>query len=207
MVDVEWAMENLDRIPQSEDQFQFDIAAELGDLYGNERIRVEWQPETGNNTDIGVRRNEVTVPIELKFIRSEASIHDKRFGESYRLASNHDTNRSHYNIVKDIKRVEKVVSDQGGYGYFILLTNLPSYWSGTSQTALHDEFRVHEGRTLEGTLRWTEHRSWMKQGGRDQPIELAGEYEMDWEDFSYRNDLEVEGSPDFRYLPLRVEHA
>jgi len=52
---------------------------------------------------------------------------------------------------------------------------------------------------------WKEYRPWMESRNRDQPIELDGQYQIEWTDFSYRDDIEVSGSPDFRYLVVQVD--
>jgi len=67
MVDVEWGMKQLGQVYQSEDHLKLSLAAELAQMYGNERVRLEWNPPTGHQVDIGVRREGVAVPIGLKY--------------------------------------------------------------------------------------------------------------------------------------------
>lgn len=204
MVDVEWGMKQLDQIYHSEDHLKMSLAAELSQMYGNDRVRIEWKPETGIHVDIGVRREEVTIPIELKYKTDSATVEDETFGETFELSRQGAHDRAHYRLFKDVERIEQIVAEQGRYGYVVLLTNDSNYWTEPTGSALYDEFRVHEGMTCSGTLAWSEVRDWMKSGGHNKPIELSGEYTMEWTDFTYRDSIEVVGNPNFRYLVFRV---
>lgn len=44
MVDIEWAISELDQIYHSEDHFKLSLAAELANMYGDDRVRLEWNP-------------------------------------------------------------------------------------------------------------------------------------------------------------------
>lgn len=205
MIDVDGAMNSIDQVFTVEEQFRFSLAVQLLQRYGEEQVTVEWEAVDGNRTDIGVRTEDSIVPIELKYLTAKSRVRDHRFDQSFQIGGNHDANRSHYDNINDIKRLENVVAENGGYGYFILLSNIPNYWSEPSRNALHDEFRIYEGRTLEGELDWKDYRPWMESRNRDQPIDLDGKYQIEWSDFSYRDDIEVSGSPNFRYLAVQVD--
>lgn len=205
MVDVEWGLKQLEQVYHSEDHLKMALAAELSQMYGDERVRLEWRPSTGVHVDIGVRREEVTIPIELKYKTDSAKIQDEAFGETYELSRQGAHDRAHYRLFKDVERIEQIVADQGRYGYVVLLTNDSNYWTEPTGSALYDEFRVHEGVIRSGKLEWPEIREWMKTGGHDEPIELSGEYTMEWTDFSYGGDIEVSGNPKFRYLVFRID--
>lgn len=206
MVDVEWAMKQLGQVYHSEDHLKLSLAAELAQMYGNERIRLEWNPETQAQVDIGVRREGITVPIELKYKTKQATVEDETFGETFNLASQGAQSDAHYQIFRDVKRIEEIVAEQGRYGYFVLLTNDPNYWSPptSSSEALHDAFRIHEGRTVEGTLEWRDMRDWIRDNGMAKPIQLNGRYRMEWSNYNYREDIELSGNRTFRNLILRV---
>lgn len=204
MIDVEGEMSSLNQLYTVEEQFRFALAVQFLQEYGEEQVTVEWEALDGNRTDIGVRTEDIIVPIELKYLTAKSQVRDNRFGESFEIGGNHDSNRAHYDNVKDIKRVENIVAEQGGSGYFILLSNIPNYWTEPSQNALHDEFRIYEGKTLEGRLDWKDYRSWMKNRNRDQPIELDGTYQIKWSDFTYHDEIEVSGSSRFRYLVIEI---
>jgi hypothetical protein len=55
MVDIEWAMKQLDQIYHSEDHFKLSLAAELTQMY-DDCVRLEWKPATQAQVDIAVRR-------------------------------------------------------------------------------------------------------------------------------------------------------
>lgn len=205
MVDVEWGMKQLSQVYHSEDHLKMSLAAELSQMYGDERVRLEWKPETEAQVDIGVRREDVTIPIELKYKTDSATVHDNSFGETIKLSRQSAHDRAHYQLLRDVRRIEEIVDKQGRYGYVVLLTNDSNYWTEPNRSALYDEFRVHEGVTRGGTLQWPEIKDWMVKSGEDEPIYLRDDYTVEWTDFAYRDDIEVSGSPEFRYLVFRVD--
>jgi hypothetical protein len=207
MVDVEWGMKQLGLVYQSEDHLKLSLAAELAQMYGDERVRLEWNPPTGKQVDIGVRREGVTIPIELKYKTDEAIVDDELFGESFELKRHGAHPHNHYLILRDVTRIEKIVQQQGRYGYVVLLTNDSNYWTRprTSSQTSYDAFRIHEGRTIEGTADWPETKDWMERNGIDEPLDFSGEYSMEWTDFEYRDEIRVSGSPQFRFVVFRVD--
>lgn len=209
MVDIEWALKQLDQVYHSEDHFKLALAAELARMYGDERIRLEWNPATQAQVDIGIRRGGVTIPVELKYKTKEAEVEDNAFGETFSLASDDAGTRVHYRIFRDVRRLEEIVAEQGRYGYFVLLTNDANYWSPPAEAseALYDDFRIHESRTVDGTLEWRNISEWMEKKGMAEPIELTGRYRMEWSDYAYRDAIRVSDNPSFRALVLRVDSA
>lgn len=208
MVDVEWAVSQLSQVFHSEDHFKLALGAELAQMYGNERVRLEWNPEPGVRVDIGVRRGDVTIPIELKYKTKQAIVEDAVFGETLELKTQGAHDRAHYRFLRDIERIERIVDKQGRYGYAILLTNDSNYWTPPTGQALYDEFRIHEGREFGGgELTWREQRNWMSKGGEEAPINLAGRYVSEWSDYEYRDEICVSSNPQFRSLVLRVDQV
>ncbi|UPM45333.1 hypothetical protein [Halocatena salina] len=209
MVDIEWALKQLDQVYHSEDHFKLSLAAELAQMYGDERVRLEWKPETQAQVDIGIRREDVTIPVELKYKTDGATVEDDTFDESFELASQGAQSDAHYRIFRDIRRIEEIVTEQGRYGYVVLLTNDANYWSPPTHTSesLHDAFRIHEGRTVEGPLAWREIRGWIRNQGMSDPIDLKGRYQMEWSGYSYRDEIRVSDNSAFRSLVLRADVA
>ena len=206
MVDIEWAMSELGQVYHSEDHFKLGLAAELAKMYGDERVRLEWTPATNAQVDIGIRRGDVTIPVELKYKTKKGTVEDDAFDETFVLTSDGAHTKVHYRLFRDVRRVEEIVAEQGRYGYFVLLTNDSNYWSpGHSTDALYDDFRVHEGRTVEGTLEWREVKDWIRNNGMADPIELSGRYRMEWSSYEYRDDISVSDNPEFRLLVVRVD--
>ncbi|WP_255153069.1 hypothetical protein [Halorarius halobius] len=206
MVDVEWALSQLGQVFHSEDHLKLALGAELAQMYGNERVRLEWNPEPGVKVDIGVRRGDVTIPIELKYKTKHATVEDAFFEETFELKTQGAHDRAHYRFLRDIERVERIVDNQGRYGYVVLLTNDSNYWTPSTEQALYDEFRIHEGREFGGKeLRWREQRDWMSKGGEEAPINLSGQYVAEWSDYEYREEINVLSNSKFRAVMLRVD--
>jgi len=205
MVDVEWGMKRLEQIYHSEDHLKMALAAELSKMYGEKRVRLEWMPNSKMKVDIGVRREDVTIPIELKYKTDSTTVEDDTFDETFTLSRQGAHDRAHYRFFEDVRRVEKIVSQQGRYGYVVLLTNDSNYWTEPSQSALYDEFRIHEGVTRVGNLNWSEIKPWMVSSGHDDSIDLNGKYRIEWTDFDYRDDISFSKNERFRYLVLRID--
>lgn len=206
MVDVDWALKQISSIYHSERHFQLSLGAELGRMYDEKRLQMEWEPLPGKKVDIGVRRENVTIPIELKYKTESATVEDAGFGETFELSRQGARDQAHYRFLQDVQRVEEIVAEQGRYGYAILLTNDSNYWSDSGQTALHDEMRVHEGAELSGSVHWTgeTNADWIEREKWRDPIELEGQYTAEWSDYEYRDDVSVTGNPEFRYLVFRI---
>lgn len=206
MVDVDWAMKQISSIYHSERHFQLSLGAELGRMYDEKRVRMEWEPLPRKKVDIGVRREDVTIPIELKYKTESATVEDAGFGETFELSRQGARDQAHYRFLQDVQRVEEIVSEQGRYGYAILLTNDSNYWSHSGHSALHDEMRVHEDAELSGSVHWTgeTNSDWVEREKWRDPIELEGQYTAEWSDYEYRDDVSVKENPEFRYLVFRI---
>jgi len=61
-------------------------------------------------------------------------------------------------IQRHLMRLEQLVQQgEFAYGYVILLTNDAQFWQPSVRRDTCDaDFRLHEGRVLKGTLRWSE---------------------------------------------------
>lgn len=206
MVDVDWALKQISSIYHSERHFQLSLGAELGRMYDEKRVRMEWEPLPGKKVDIGVRREDVTIPVELKYKTESATVEDAGFGETFELSRQGARDQAHYRFLQDVQRVEEIVAEQGRYGYAILLTNDSNYWSHSGHTALHDEMRVHEGAELGGSMHWSGETTsdWVEREKWRDPIELEGQYTAEWSDYEHRDDVSVKGNSEFRYLVFRI---
>jgi hypothetical protein len=84
----------------------------------------------------------------------------------------------------------------------ILLTNDSAYWStprSTDDTSA--AFNLSDGRTLSGRLNWSAHASEGTKRKRERPIELSGQYLLNWCDYSK---IEAKHYSRFRYLAVEV---
>jgi hypothetical protein len=86
-------------------------------------------------------------------------------------------------------------------GCAVVLTNATRIWSRAAEGAkdtVHDAFRLHEGRTVSGTLDWSDTAGEGTKIGRVGAIGLTGSYDLAWHDFS------TVGKATFRYLLIPV---
>lgn len=206
MVDIYWAMKQIGSVYHSESHFQLALGAELGRMYGEERVRMEWEPFDGKRVDIGIRREDVTVPIELKYKTEAATIEDQDFDETFSLTHQGARDQAHYRFLQDVQRIEEIVADQGRYGYAILLTNDSNYWDHSGHEALYDEMRVHEGAELSGSLHWAgdTDSDWVEKEKWEDPITLSRQYTAEWSDYKNRNNISISNNSEFRFLIFRI---
>lgn len=116
--------------------------------------------------------------------------------ERYDLRSHAATDLARRNFVFDIERLERFVVGPEENGLAVILTNDPSLWSSprVARDTRDQAFRIHDGRTLTGTLLW---------GAGDYPAntrELTGHYELAWRDYSSLDG----GRCLFRYLVVET---
>jgi hypothetical protein len=104
--------------------------------------------------------------------------------EPYALRSHAATDLARLHFVSDIERLERFCPDPEQNGLALLITNDPALWTppGSGAKPTRDsEFRIHQGRTLHGTLQWP-------QG---MPVEntraLTGSYALDWRPYSQQD--------------------
>ncbi|MFB6158326.1 MAG: hypothetical protein ABEJ95_01555 [Candidatus Nanohalobium sp.] len=197
----EFLQEN-SRIFHSEADLQHSLAMYLESELENSDIRLErefLQDEKGKRSylDILVISNDSKIPIELKY--KTKGLETKIDGESYNLKNQQAENKNRRAVVEDIHRVEKYVEDHGEKGYVVFLTNNGLCWNGDRARKEHpqdEDFRLHEGKELEGTLKW--------KGSKDpEPISLNGTYNLSWESYNYQNQPDRKEA-EFKYLLIEV---
>lgn len=111
----------------------------------------------------------------------------------------HDISR--HDACKDIWRLETMIANGfADAGAAIVLTNDGGYWRrGTKDAPIDACFRLHEGRTVEGTLEWAPHAGAGTTRSRLDPLPLRGIYPCRWAPYSQ---LDQAGGRriEFRYL-------
>lgn len=184
----------------SEADFQHALAWEIQLAHPAASIRLEKRvaSKPNINLDLLVQLDGSTIGIELKYPRvgMTAAVD----GEQFTLSTGAD-DHGRVHALEDFARLERLV-DLGTIdsGVFILLTNVANVWapSASRGPVLYDEFRIHDGVTLAGTMSWGD---WGRPGGRPAGtgiVTLAGSYPLSWQDYST-----VDGRP-FRYLLVNV---
>ncbi|OGM93989.1 hypothetical protein A2524_01705 [Candidatus Wolfebacteria bacterium RIFOXYD12_FULL_48_21] len=205
MLDIENLLKELSKkrpVFHSEADFQHALAWGIHEAYPDYKIRLEIRPGNSKEKeylDIFIEYKGINCFIELKYKTKKYSVEFDR--ENFSLAghSAHDIGR--YDFIKDIQRVEKFLGkDDMAEGYAILLTNDRAYWSESYRMTVDKDFRVHEGRILQGRLVWDQRASEGTRKGRNKELHLRGTYECNWNDFSNID------SESFRYLLIKVRN-
>lgn len=199
------------KVFHSEADFQHALAWEMQWRCDSWRVRLETaislqdDPTRRIHLDLIVRdpRDGTSVAVELKYPTAKLEVEYDR--EEYQLTSQGARDLTGYDVLKDIRRIEQLVSEgKATSGIAILLTNDPLYWQEPNhrRQTNADAFRLHQGRTIAGSRDW---RLGTGDGTRGQdrkdPIELQGSYFLDWKDYS-----QLDGNRGrFRYLTAVVQ--
>jgi len=141
-----------------------------------------------------------TWAIELKY--NTIPMKNPVKGFDLRDHSAHDVGR--YDFLKDIERLEGFIGEGRGEvtgtswesrsGYAIMLTNDKHYWEEAKRRDTQDAaFRIHCGRTVEGTLEWADKRKY--RGKLNTRIRLNSKYALSWKDYP---------GTEFKYLAVAV---
>ncbi len=202
------ALANHRPIFHSEADFQHAIAWEIHKHMPRASVRLERPVEVSHlnkrlYVDIWIEQGADVLAIELKYKTRALQVLVEN--EQYALRSQTAQDLGRYDFIKDIGRVENIVTDRAPHasGYAILLTNDPSYWTQSRNDNTADaKFRLHEGSTLHGGLGWGPGASEGTKRGREELLQLRESYALQWEDYS----RPAEGSYGrFRYLVVGVK--
>jgi hypothetical protein len=202
MIDIDSALAALAvRRPifHSEADFQHALSWQLQIDHPDAALRIETRPERGIHLDILVVHEGRRTAIELKYLpdRFAGTVMGEHFDIPRRSA--HDISR--YDFCKDIWRLETMIA--GGYadsGIAIALSNDGGYWRpGSKSDPIDAMFRIHNGRTVNGTLTWSDRAGVGTTKARTAPLPVGGNYACNWH--LYGNGKPVE----FRYLAIHVD--
>jgi hypothetical protein len=208
MLDLDDLIKSLARarpVFHSEADFQHSFAWELHRLYVTAEIRLERALHTTLGVlhiDIFCLVGEQSYVFELKYKTRAAAV---LVGEEAFVLQDHGAQPlGRYDVLKDVARVETVLSESHALGgYVVLLTNDSAYWSeprNSMETSA--EFSLHDGRRISGELRWAATASAGTKRNREQAIKLAGQYELQWQDYSQ---IKAQYYSRFRYLVMEVK--
>lgn len=184
----------------SEADFQFALAWRIHKTLPDCEVRLEFKPFPSERMYLDVWLPTECVAIELKYLTRELDI--ECAGERFVLAEQGAQDISRYDILKDVQRIERVVSEtRANAGFVITLTNDWLYWQPSTRHTIDASFRIPEGKTLSGNLKWASRASEGTTKGKEEPISLKGSYTMNWRDYSR---LGAERNARFRYLAVSV---
>ncbi|ELZ20983.1 hypothetical protein C477_05777 [Haloterrigena salina JCM 13891] len=208
------SIEELNRVFHHEADFQHALAWHIHQQYPDARLRLERRfpgekfPGLTEDVyiDIWLELDGDAIPIELKY--KPDTFRGEWGDESFDLRRHSAQDVARYDFISDIARVETAVAaEECSYGAVVLLTNDHLYWQPPTRDDVVDyEFRLNDGKILEGELSWAEDVGAGTVGKkRDQPIKLNETYELDWRNYDYDIPSDPEESDDFRYLFVKVE--
>lgn len=172
----------------NEADFQHALAWEIREHHPDAKIRLEMKvhgPSTKVYVDILAVHEGRKYAVELKYKtrRFECDID----GEVFSLNNHGAQDIGRYDVLKDLQRLEQMVAagvvDEGT---LVFLTNDSSYSSDPKeekQTADQD-FRLHEGRRVQGALTWGEQTGQGTMKGREEPLPIHGQYGLHWANYS-----------------------
>ncbi len=191
----------------SEADFQHALAWEIHLLMPECGIRLELPigcDET-KHVDLWMTDGTRKVVLELKYKKRGCEFNAEG-GECFALKNDGAQDLGRYDFLKDVNRLEQIVKadpDSATVGFSVLLTNDWLYWNDPKKTHTIDaDFRLHEGRLVNGQLAWHSKAGQGTTKGREDAIVLYGTYIVEWR--GYPNAL-PEKYGEFRYLVFKVE--
>lgn len=164
----------------SEADLQHAFGQVLHDLDPTLGIRLEVRQQNAQYLDLLCIGPVGRTAVEFKYVTAAWKGADPTTGETFELRAHSAHDLARRNFVFDIERLERFCrASSGTDGLALLLTNVAalSRPPASDRPTRDREFRIHEGRTLTGTLRW---------GGGDYPANerhLAGSYRLGWRDY------------------------
>ena len=195
---------------QNEMDFQFSFAWQIKMKFPNWNVRFEKNltdaEDEKRRIDLWIE-GENTYAIELKYPTQEL-FHEVN-NEIFKLRNQSAVDYSRYAFLKDIQRMEEVVSNNTDVkGYAILITNNMSIGVPPTKDDVADfQFRIHEDRIINNEkLDWIRKEGGQSYGHMETPIKLRGTYKFNWKDYSElknKNNLPVTNGK-FRYLFVEI---
>ena len=185
-----------------EADFQHALGWEFQKKFPDWSVRFEHKPTNLKDrifVDLWIKGDQ-TYAIELKYKTRKLDVNVK--GESFNLLDQSAQDIGRYDFLKDVERLENIVSTHDNVkGYAVILTNDSVYWKSPTTETVDAEFRIHEGRILNGELAWGTEASAGTMRKREKPIKLTGTYKLSWKDYSQVSSTSY---GKFRYLFLEI---
>ncbi|MBI5840444.1 MAG: hypothetical protein HZB19_10105 [Chloroflexi bacterium] len=188
----------------SEADFQHTFAWEIHQKLPNASVRLELPVQVKNqylHIDVWIKNQDEILAVELKYKTRGLSVQIDN--EQYRLKNQSAQDIGRYDFIKDIQRLEHVASEQSNFiGYAVLLTNDSAYWiKPASHDTVDADFRINDGRVLEGVCNWGVNASDGTKKNREQSLVLQDKYIVQWENFSRPSPASY---GEFRSLTIKV---
>ena len=189
----------------SEADFQHSLAWEIHRQLPHADVRLELPVAHAGkqlHVDLWVSQGINSLALELKYKTRTLTLEHQ--AERYSLANHSAQDTGRYDFIKDVQRLEQITASRERVtAYAIILTNDSSYWSAPREkTSVDIEFRIHEGRTLQGVLQWQPHASAGTMRGREAALNLVSNYDVLWTDYA---SVAQRAGGKFRYAAIGVQ--
>jgi len=192
----------------SEADFQHALAWEIHVKWSNCSLRLEYPLSAGERDRLDIlafdQRDQLAIELKYKTKPLFAPVGNEVFW----LKDDGAQPPGRYHFLSDIQRLEQFVSERRNVtGYAILLTNDSAYWNPPKkQSGIDASLRIHEGRVINGVLKWAPEVSSGTVKGMEEPLTIKGTYKLTWRDYC---EIElhqyVKGYRKFRYLLVKIE--
>ena len=193
----------------SEADFQHALAWHIQNSMPDWQVRLESKPFCDKNLYLDIWLPNAGVAVELKYKTKKFEM--SYGGEFFWLREQYAQDCGRYDFLLDVSRLEKLVDDssvQANVGLAIFLTNDFLYWRDPESVSnsspgrtIDRNFRIHEGQTRSGKLKWCKPYDDWKPPNREAPIILRGAYDTKWRDYY---SFGTGGADLFRYLFVKV---
>ncbi|MFI7430455.1 hypothetical protein ACIBPB_25985 [Micromonospora sp. NPDC049836] len=168
----------------SEADFQHAFARTLHHMRPAIEVRLEARQAGGEHLDLLCFGPHGRTAVEFKYFTARWDGIDPATGEPYQLREHGADDVARRNFIFDVARLERLFTADATLtnGLAIMLTNHQRLWttSNRSTPTRDQQFRIHEGRTLTGTLRWGTQGSFHSDNERY----LNGTYPLSWNDYA-----------------------
>ncbi len=150
--------------------------------------------------DIWAADKETVLAIELKYKTRGLEVTVE--GEDFHLLDQSAQDLARYDYLEDIQRLERVLSTNKVSAYAVFLTNDSAYWKEPINSQTVDaNFRINQGRSATGELRWGTDASKGTTHGREESILVRGVYNFNWQNYSRVAETSY---GIFKYLLVRI---
>ncbi len=190
MLDINTVIKNLSlrrSIFHSEADFQHSLAWMIHEKYPENEIRLEYPYRTKNqifHVDIWMTGKDENIAMELKYkTRALRTVVNQ---EIYELQDQSAQDIGRYDYLVDIERVETICNLESNIkGITIFLSNDSAYWKiPNMDNTIDKDFRIHDGRNIQGLCKWGNQASKGTMKNREKPISIRGRYAINWQDYS-----------------------
>ena len=185
------------KIFHSEADFQHYLAWKIHKEFNeNFEIRLEFVIGAKHIDIILIDSDKNKIGIELKYKTKKSLV--KIDEEDYNLKSHGAQDIGRYDVIKDIERLEELVTeDKIKLGFVIFLTNDESYMRKVKKNA--SEFSLEDGREITGKMNWGKNTGDGTKKNREKTLSLNGKYKIDW-----INGSNISDKNNFRYTIFEI---